>query len=459
MNTIGFIAGWMGSLCGVVPMAMHVHQWIDDHEEEMIDFLQEYVRYRSPTEHEREVQREFVEPFFRDEMRWDDVDVVDVSEEADRPNINGRHVGTGDGEGRNLLFNGHSDIVDVSEEAEEAWTTDPWEPVVQDGKLYGRGANDMKGPNTAMIWAAKAVMESDVELSGDLMMSIVVGEELNQQEYGSIAATDAFLDEGIDIPICLNTEPTNNEIHTKSAATFDFTITIHGKEVHTSQRNLTRYPQRHGIPVGQDVGVDAGLLMAELLQEFHDLEHQWNMRYRDEIYGGGGHPAPDAQGVGPIGINCTIVEAGDYIASLPGQATIEGHVFYPPFADDEKLWSEMQAVVEKLALTHDWLDEHPPEMSWKDVFDWPAFDVPVDHPACQTLGAVVEDVTDEPPVYSGFKAVADNSYIQRDCGVDTISLGPGDISMGTHGPDEYIPLEQFVTAAKIYASTILEWCG
>lgn len=439
-------------------MNSEINNWIDEHEEEIVDFLKQYITYRSPTEQEREVQREFVEPFFTDQMEWDTVDIVDVSDEQDRPNINGRLAGDGDGPGRTLLFNGHSDIVDVSEEAAGNWSKDPWDPVIEDGNLYGRGANDMKGPNTAMMWAAKAVMESDIELSGDLLMSIVVGEELNQQEYGSIAATDAFLENGIEIPICLNTEPTNLEIHTKSAATFDFTIEIQGKEVHTSQKNLTRYPQRYGIPVGQDVGVDAAMIMADILYELRDLEHQWNLRYRDQIYGGGGHPVPDTQGVGPIGINCTIMGAGDYIAAIPGHAKIEGHVFYPPFVDDSELWEEMQETVRTLAATNDWLKEHPPEMSWKDVFDWPPYEVSVDHPGCQALGDAIEATMDEQPVYSGFKAVADNSYIQHECDVDTISLGPGDISMGAHGPDEYIPVDQLITATKVYATMILKWC-
>lgn len=439
-------------------VATTLERWIDEHEDEMTDFLREYIRYRSPTEDEAEVQREFIEPFFRNEMDWSEVSVIDVSQEQDRPNINAQLTGTADGSGENLLFNGHSDVVDVSEEAEKRWSKDPWKPVIEDGKLYGRGANDMKGPNTAMIWATKAIMESDVELSGDLMMSIVVGEELNQQEYGSIAATDAFLEKGIDIPICLNTEPTNTEIHTKSAATFDFTITIQGKEVHTSQKNLIQYPQRHGIPVGQDIGVDASAIMVDILQELDELEDQWNLRYRDDIYGGGGQPVPDVQGVGPIGINCTIMEAGNYIAAIPGNAKIEGHVFYPPFVDDEELWNEMNQAIKNLATTNDWLKENPPETSWKDVFDWPSFEVSADHPACQTLGEAVEQATDEQAVYSGFKAVADNSYIQRECNVDTISLGPGDVSMGAHGPDEYIPLDQFKRAAKIYAIMINDWC-
>ncbi|WP_433630964.1 M20 family metallopeptidase [Halomicrococcus sp. NG-SE-24] len=439
-------------------MIESVYHWLDNHEDEMIDFVEEYISYRSPTEEEEEVQREFIEPFFRDKMGWDDVEIVDVTDEHDRPNVNGRLEGTDDGDGRNLLFNGHSDIVDVSPEAEEGWSKDPWNSVIEDGKLYGRGSNDMKGPNTAMIWAAKAVMESDVELSGDLLMSIVVGEELDQQEFGSIAATDAHLANVDEIPICVNVEPTNNEIHTKSSATFDFTIEIQGKDIHTSQKNLTQYPQRHGIPQGQDVGVDAAEIMTQILQRFRDLEHEWNMRYQDEIYGGGGKPRSDVQGVGPIGINCTIMEAGDYIAAIPGNAKIEGHVFYPPFVEDEDLWAEMQDAVEGLATTNDWLKENPPTMRWKDVFDWPAFDVSPDHPGCQALGDSYEEVTGDTPIYSGFKAVADNGYIQRDCGVDTISMGPGDISMGAHGPDEYLPLDQFMTAAKTYATMILRWC-
>lgn len=439
-------------------MSEEIHTWIEAHEEEMIDFLVEYISYRSPTEDEAAVQREFVEPFFRNEMDWDEVETVDVTDEQNRPNVNAVLAGGQGGDGHNVLFNGHSDIVDVTAENEQSWTKDPWDPVIEDGKLYGRGANDMKGPNTAMIWAVKAIMESDVELSGDVMMSIVVGEELAQQEVGSIPATNAHLEAGREIPICLNTEPTNNEIHTKSSGTFDFRIEIQGKEIHTSQKNLLQYPQRHGIRQGNSVGVNATDIMVQIIEQFDELEHQWNMRNKDAVYGGGGSPRPDVQGVGPVSITCTILEAGDYIASIPGHATIEGQVYWPPSADDEELWREMKGAVEALAATSDWLKENPPTMEWKEIVDWPAFDVSPEHPASQALGTAYQEVTGNQPIYSGFKAVADNGYIQRDCGVDAISMGPGDISMGAHGPDEYIPLSQFKTAAKTYASLILDWC-
>jgi len=79
--------------------------------------------------------------------------------------------------------------------------------------------------------------------------------------------------------------------------------------------------------------------------------------------------------------------------------------------------------------------ENPPKIEWKDIVDWPAFEVSPEHAACQSLGAAY----------------------QRDCGVDAISAGPGDISMGAHRPDEYLPLLQFKTAAKTHTSVTLDW--
>ncbi|WP_243637753.1 M20 family metallopeptidase [Natrarchaeobius oligotrophus] len=435
-----------------------IETWIDEHEEELIDFLVEYIGYRSPTGDERAVQRTHVEPFFRDEMAWDDVSIVDVSPDSDRPNVNGYLAGSG--EGPALLFNGHSDVVDVSDEAERRWTTDPWDAVVDDGLVYGRGANDMKGPNTAMIWAIKAVMESDVELRGDLTLSIVVGEELNEQQYGSIPATNALLEMGLEDPFCINGEPTSNEVHVESAGTFDFRIEIPGKEIHTSQKNLTRYPQRRGLPQGSAVGVDASIHLTEVLEKLRKLEHQWNMRYDAGVYGGGGTPVPtDRQGLGPIGINCSIIRAGEYVASLPGSATIEGHVFYPPGADVDRLWGEINDAVESVATTSDWLRDHPIETSWKEHVDWPPFETPRDHPACRTLGNAITSVTGSEPIYSGFKAVCDNAYVQRECGVDAVSFGPGNVLMGAHGPDERVPIDQLLEATKVYASTIVDYCG
>jgi acetylornithine deacetylase len=434
-----------------------VSEWIESHRTEIVMFLMDFIQNKSPTGQEIGVQRDFIIPFFNQEMNFDEIDVFSEAP-TERPNVNGTWYGNSSS--NNLLLSGHVDVVDVGSESLTRWTKDPWKPVIENEKIYGRGSNDMKGGLTAMIWATKALMDLDIKLKGDLLLSCVIGEELDQKQWGAIPSTKKFQEKGTDIHFCIVPEPTNNEIHILSAAAFDFSISILGKEAHTSMKNLTQYPQRYGIPTGKEVGIDASVIMVDLLQRLSKLEQNWNMRYSDQIFGGGGYPDPkDVQGVGVHSINCTIIEAGNYIASIPGYAKIKGEVFYSPRNNDEMLWDEMKEVANGLASIYDWLKEHPIEMKWKEMFDWPAYDVSKEHPGVQSLAKAYESVTNKNAIISGFKAVDDAAYIQRDCGVDAISFGPGDLYMGTHGPDEYIPIDQLIIGTKTLATMIIEWCG
>src|SRR5882757_2221950 len=96
-----------------------------------------------------------------DEMRRGGLDVRIVTVSNGRPNVVG--VLEGRAPGRTLMFCGHTDTVGVT------GMTDPFTPVERDGRLYGRGAQDMKGGVAAMIAAATAVAER-----GDLASGRVV---------------------------------------------------------------------------------------------------------------------------------------------------------------------------------------------------------------------------------------------------------------------------------------------
>ena len=325
-------------------------------------------------------------------MSWSHTDLIDVSGN-NRPNINARLAGVGDGP--NLLLNGHSDVVDVPEEQMKKWSTDPWTPKEKDGKLFGRGASDMKGGNAAMLWGTKALMESQINLKGDVLLSLVIGEESNEQDLGSLPATKAFLDQDYNIPFGINAEPTGMEIHPKSAGSFDFQATIIGKEVHTSQKNLIQYPQSSGLPTGQKVGVNVVPILTDFLESLRSLEHQWNMELQDNVYGSGGFPGHDLQGVGPAAICSTKIDVGEFAGSIPGIAEIKGQIYYPPEEDPEKLWSEVQKVANSLATTHHWLEDNPIQLNHKENFNWPPYSVPPSHYGCQDIAATVEKVANE----------------------------------------------------------------
>ncbi|MCC6314152.1 MAG: M20/M25/M40 family metallo-hydrolase, partial [Thermomicrobiales bacterium] len=78
----------------------------------------------------------------------------------------------GTGGGKSIMFNGHLDIDPLS----LGWKHDPWTPTVEGDRLYGAGIFNMKGGDTAMISAAEAVRTSGVELAGDIVVALVVGE-------------------------------------------------------------------------------------------------------------------------------------------------------------------------------------------------------------------------------------------------------------------------------------------
>ncbi|MCL6430943.1 MAG: M20/M25/M40 family metallo-hydrolase, partial [Anaerolineae bacterium] len=90
-----------------------------------------------------------------------------------RPNVVGRLQGSGGG--RSLVLNGHVDV--VSPEPTDAWTVDPWGAEERDGRIYGRGALDMKSGLAAILGAVRAIRHAGITLRGDLQVHSVIEEE------------------------------------------------------------------------------------------------------------------------------------------------------------------------------------------------------------------------------------------------------------------------------------------
>jgi acetylornithine deacetylase len=115
-----------------------------------------------------------------DVERW----AIDVSSIASHPNYSAEHdrdvalgvVGrAGRGDGSSLLLDGHIDVVPTGDPMD--WTSPPFQPEVRGGRLFGRGACDMKGGLAAAIHAVEAVREAGIRLAGTVLVGPVVGEE------------------------------------------------------------------------------------------------------------------------------------------------------------------------------------------------------------------------------------------------------------------------------------------
>ena len=94
-------------------------------------------------------------------------------------------------------------------------------------------------------------------------------------------------------------------------------------------------------------------------------------------------------------------------------------------------------------------------MEWR--LDWPPFQISRDHPLVQTASLAYETVQGHPAPHMTWQPVSDGRFYQE-CGVPSLLMGPGDYRRA-HCYDEFLELDQIVDALKIYALTVMGWCG
>ncbi|MEM3941367.1 MAG: M20/M25/M40 family metallo-hydrolase, partial [Candidatus Bathyarchaeia archaeon] len=363
---------------------------VEYYKKDIIDFAMELIKYKSVRGEECRIQKELLYPFIKSELSPHYVEIYSEDKELNRPNIVA--LWKGDGK-RSLLLNGHVDVVDVTESELKRWNTDPWNPIIVDGKIFGRGAADMKGGITSMLWALKILQEAEIELKGPIGLELVVGEELGEQEIGTISATKKLLERTPKFDFCIDPEPTNCEIHTLSRGVFDFEIEVEGREIHSATRNLMLFPQRWGLPCGNEVGADAISKIIDIINALRKLEIDFSLSQRHPILGGGGYPQfGDAQGLGSaLTINISILQAGEYLASVPGKAHLIGQCYYPPWISFEEVKKLIYEYINAQSITDSYLRKNPPKVYFARRYHWPPYNTNPEHEGCKMLGRSFKD--------------------------------------------------------------------
>ena len=337
----------------------------------------------------------------------------------------------GAGGGRTLLFNGHVDV--VSAEPVERWTSPPFVPEVRDGRVYGRGACDMKGGVASMLLATEVLRELGVPLRGDLIVNTVTDEESTGAGSLAVAAAGVRADGGL-IP-----EPTGLEAWLGTRGSLMPRITVEGRAGHAG------FPPAHWSEGGP---VNAIEKLQVVLAALQALRHEWLLR-------------PDCRHavLAPGGIVPTATRSGQWMVSYPATATLECHVQYVPAQADADGWGtaverEIEERVLAACRADPWLAEHPPRFTWPG--DSPAGWVEPEHPVAATTLAAMEAVGLAPSV-TGRTTFFDGPTFTR-AGVPTIAFGPGDI-LRAHGVDEYVPIDDLVRAAQALAVAAMRFCG
>jgi len=330
-----------------------------------------------------------------------------------------------DAGGRSLIFNGHVDVVPVGDEAN--WHHPPWQGTIAEGRVYGRGAVDMKGGLCCALFAAQALRDADVRLKGKLMVESVIGEE-----DGGVGTLAAVL-RGYKADGAVVAEPTELVVAPAQAGAFNFRVTVPGKAAHGCVREEGVSPIEKFIPIHE-------ALMT--------LERERNEELKDPLYER--YELPYALCIGKV-------RAGTWASSVAESLVFEGRYGVAVDEDAATARRSLEEAVAQAAFTDPWLRDHPPLVEWwGGQFD-PAR-IPADHPLVESVTGAFEDATGEAARMEGMTYGADMRLLVNVGDTPTVLFGPGNVR-ASHRPDEYVPVRDLVAAVRTLALTAIRFCG
>jgi len=339
------------------------------------------------------------------------------------PNVVGVWKGTGGG--RSIILNGHVDVVPAGDEAQ--WTEPPFSGEVQDGKLYGRGATDMKGGNLSSLLAIQVLQALGIKLKGDVIFQSVV-----EEESGGAGTLSTIL-RGYKADAALIPEPTNMKIFPKQQGSMWFRLLVKGRSAHGG----TRY---EGVSA-----IEKSLLVVQAVGQ---LEKVRNERMTDPLY---------AKLPIPIPINIGVIEGGKWPSSVADLVKLEGRMGVAPGEQMNNAKAEMRAALAALAQIDPWFAEHPVELEWFGA-RWVPGAVEEDHPLMEILHNQFVALTGERAVVEASPWGTDGGLLTALADTPAIVVGPG-VTQVAHYPNEYIELDEVFRCAEIFALTLIEWCG
>jgi succinyl-diaminopimelate desuccinylase len=383
--------------------------------DEVVELARALVRIPSITGREGRAVGEHAHAWFRDNGIESGLQEV----APERLNVWGR---VGGESGPRLLLNGHLDTKPV-----EGMTIDPFAAELRDGRLWGRGACDMKSAVAAAMVAAKAVARSGVPLAG----SLVVGSEVGEEGGGW---TLLPLLEGpgrSDMMVCC--EPTHLEVHLGCRGFFPLIVTTRGVATHTGMAHR---------------GVNAIEKMSKLISALYTLPC---FASADPVWGRSPVNAMQIAGGGKV------------TASVPDECTTWFDIRLNPGLEPDDLQAHVDDLLARLRAEDRQLEV---EYRFRPIGNIPGVEVTnglaattlrPDEPLVTALLAAAAAATGRRPALGGFPGGCSAAVAAR-LGVPSAVFGPGDLEQA-HSVDEWIEVEQVLAAARTYAALAVELLG
>ena len=332
---------------------------------------------------------------------------TEIQEAAlDRPNVIG--VLEGRAPGRSLMFCGHVDTVGV------AGMTRPFDPAERNGRIYGRGSQDMKGGVAAMIGAARVIAESGGLDAGRLIVACVADEE-----HASIGADALVTKWRADAGVV--TEPTDLQVAVAHKGFEWVEIETEGRAAHGSRPRDGR---------------DAIMRMGRVLGELEALDHALQAGRAHEL-------------VGPPSLHASLVEGGRELSSYPDRCVLQIERRTIPGEQEGVAGREVARILEKLRSTD-------PEFgaASRTMFSRAPYEIARDHPLPSMLCAHLRDAGTASDII-GMSFWTDAAVLGA-AGIPSVLFGP--TGAGLHGLEEWVDVQSVLTCRDALVTLARHWC-
>ncbi|HQU10018.1 MAG TPA: ArgE/DapE family deacylase [Acidiphilium sp.] len=417
-------------------LAARVMDAVDAGFEEQLAFTQALVRFPSTRGAEAPIQ-DFVHRALRDRGYAMDRFTMDrdalarhegagriSAEHSDAPIVIGTHRPRHD-TGRSLILQAHVDVVPTG--PADMWRHPPFEPVIAEGWMHGRGAADMKAGHAANIFALDALRRAGVQPAGTVHVESVVEEE----STGNGALMTHL--RGYRADAALIPEPQDERLVRANVGVLWFEIEVRGAPAHV-----------RAMAEGANA-IDAAY---RIIADLRGLEAEWNAR-KDA------HPHFAAE-PHPINLNLGRIEGGDWASSVPSRCRLSCRISLYPGTRAGDAAREIEARITAFAATDPMLAANPPRVSFNGFF---------------AEGYVLEPGSAAEAALAGAHAMATGAPLGTmitgaylDARVHALydripALCYGPVSRGIHGIDEAVDLASVRRVTKAIALFVAAWCG
>ncbi|MGJ5041194.1 MULTISPECIES: ArgE/DapE family deacylase [unclassified Bradyrhizobium] len=401
-----------------------------------VAFLQQLVQFRSLRGEEAPVQdwlaREFAARGYQvDRFSLEDVDLMRHPKAAPMDSIaldgSQQVVATldGAGKGRSLILQGHIDV--VPEGPTDLWSDPPYEGIVRDGWMIGRGAQDMKAGVSAMIFALDAIKAAGFVSDGRIHLETVTEEESTGN--GALST----LMRGYTADACLIPEPTGHTLTRAQVGAIWFRLRVRGTPVHVAYA---------------ETGTNAILSAMHLIRAFQEHTQEINVRAKSNAW--------FASVKDPIKFNVGIIKGGDWASSTPAWCDLDCRLGVLPGETPAQAMAGIEQCLAKAQAADSFLSENPVELVWSGFQADPAACEP-GSAAEAALAEVHARVFEQPLDVRLSTAVNDTRYYQVDYGIPALCYGP--YGIGPHAFDERVDLDSVRKTTLSIAMFVAQWCG